>query len=176
MDLQYLPPDCLCPDSACTQTVHCTLYTVQYYIVTGLTESTADLSIIPCWATWQLVPIVKWQKFNGNNVILWTTVHYSEQYTVHTEFLKVTDTRTCVRAKNGWLCATISDLYVQTGNLNTFDSIFLTFWHLFTPMRCTLSVFFPIFLAHIFLTWKLTTQNKQHLECLSAQCSLPLVH
>ena len=96
----------------------------------------------------------------GYTALHHTALHYN------TEFLNVTNTRTCVRSQFCWLCATFSDLYMHNGKFMFFSYISLC-WHVFILLRCT---FFFWGGGHLwrnyFETEVLSAQKQQHLECL----------
>ena len=82
------------------------------------------------------------------------------------EFVNVTVSRSCDRAKLSRVCAKSWELYLQTKklcNLNTFKKLFFYIIHTF---HVILGVIFALFLAQNFKTEVLTAQKNLVLECL----------
>ena len=81
------------------------------------------------------------------------------------EFLNVTVSRSCDRAKFSWLCAKSWDLYAETKNLCILTS-FTIFSSWFTRIMQILVWFWHFFLRKNVKTKVLTAQKSLLLECL----------
>ena len=82
------------------------------------------------------------------------------------EFLKVTVSRSCDRAKFVWLCSKSWDLYAQTKNLCSLTS-FTVFFFMFYIYHVIFCEIFVLFVAQNFKTKVLTAKQNLRLECLN---------
>ena len=91
-----------------------------------------------------------------------------------TEFLNVTVSWACERAKFSWVCAKSWELYVQTKNVGILTSFFFAFFLMIRTYYLILSGFFflSLYLTQNFRTKILSMQKNLLLECLRLHTAL----